>query len=148
MTHTMDQGRDDGSERGPEKRRGIRRGTSDVLMTQKRDQWRTHKHGNESSDSTKSAEFFDQLSEYHHLKNAFAYVNNTYAKAASNYSKCEHHVTLSTEAKWPTTFHRTARPTCSTHRRILATTTLAVTRNTNIARSFHLPAKFHECNSD
>jgi hypothetical protein len=33
-------------------------------MTQKMDKRRPHKHDNESSESTNSAEYFDQLSEY------------------------------------------------------------------------------------
>ena len=41
MTQTMDQGRNDGSELGPQEERGIRRGTSDVLMTKNRVEGRT-----------------------------------------------------------------------------------------------------------
>jgi hypothetical protein len=40
-------------------------------MTQNRKQWRTHEHDNESSDSTKGAEFLEQLSEYQLLKKEF-----------------------------------------------------------------------------
>jgi hypothetical protein len=41
MTQTMDQERNDDSELGPEEKRGIRRGTSDVLMIQNRVEGRT-----------------------------------------------------------------------------------------------------------